>query len=287
MASRFSNMSHLRLHVLGGLAVTDGAAGAVPVPASCHAILGYLITNRRRRVSRTELAETLWFHKGGDQARRCLSTALWRLKRSTGSSPPLLSFRSGDEVSLNWDGPIWVDSVALELRLTRLLRVEPGDLPDAQIRRLQRGLGLYRGDYLHGLDDDWAAPERQRLRNIYVDGLYHLSAAYAAAFKWADALEWGRRANHEEPLREDVHRLLMLAYARNGNRAKAAAQYWQCERVLDSELGVAPMPETQELHRQLLLSPPSGTTVALTGESRLPSMVDGARPSAKLGTASA
>src|SRR5258708_3812252 len=98
-------MSHLRLQVLGGLVVTIGAAGTVPVPASRHTILGYLIAHRRRRVSRTELAETLWAEQGGDQARRCLSTALWRLKRSIPSGPALLSFRGAEEVSLDWAGP--------------------------------------------------------------------------------------------------------------------------------------------------------------------------------------
>jgi len=255
-------MSHLRLQVLGGLVVTVGATGTVRVPTSCHAILGYLIAHRRRRVSRSELAETLWHRNSGDHARRCLSTALWRLKRSTGSAPPLLSFRGAEELSLNWAGPIWVDSVALELRVTRLRRIAPGALGDAEIGRLQRGVRLYRGDYLVGIDDEWAVCERQRLRNLYVDGLYHLTSAYAAASKWAATLEWGRRLNQEEPLREDVHRLLMLAYAHTGNRAKAAAQYRQCERILDSELGVAPMLETQELHRQLMRSTPREAAVA-------------------------
>jgi DNA-binding SARP family transcriptional activator len=257
-------MPHLRLQVLGGLIVTTGATGTVQVPASCHTILGYLIAHRRRRVSRTELAETLWAQKGGDQARRCLSTALWRLKRSIPSGPPLLSFRGAEEVSLNWLGPIWVDSVVLELRALRALRSEPSALGDAEIRRLQRGLRLYRGDYLTGIDDEWATLERQRLRNLYLDGLYHLTAAYAAGFKWAGTLECGRRLNQEEPLREDVHRLLMLAYAHTGNRAKALSQYRHCERILDSELGVTPMPETQELHRQLMRSTPRETAVAVT-----------------------
>jgi DNA-binding SARP family transcriptional activator len=260
-------MTHLALQVLGGLVVTIGAIGAVPIPASCHTILGYLITHRRRRVSRTELAETLWPEQSDDHARRCLSTALWRLKRSIRSGPPLLSFRGAEEVSLNWTGPVWVDSVALELRVPRALRIAPGALGDAEIRRLQRGLRLYRGDYLEGIDEEWAATERQRLRNLYLDGLFHLTAAFAAASKWGDALEWGRRLNREEPLREDVHRLLMLAYAHSGNRAKAVAQYRQCERVLDSELGVAPMPETQALHRELMRSPPRGFELALSGAS--------------------
>jgi DNA-binding SARP family transcriptional activator len=65
-------------------------------------------------------------------------------------------------------------------------------------------------------------------------------------------------------LREDVHRLLMLAYANTDNRAKALAQNRHCERVLDSELGVTPMPETQDLHRQLMRSTLRKTAEAVT-----------------------
>ncbi len=247
-------MTHLRVQALGGLTVSAAASGVVPIPTSCRPILGYLIAHRRRGVSRAELAETLWGEHDGHHARRCLSTALWRLKASTRPGPPLLSFQGADEISLDWAGPIWVDSIALEMRVQPLLRVAPDALNRADIGRLQRGVRLYRGDFLQGIDDDWAVLERQRLRNLYFDALYHLTAAYADASHWTGALEWGRRLNQEEPLREDVHRLLMRVYVHTGNRAKASAQYRQCERILESELGVEPMAETQELHRQLMQS---------------------------------
>ena len=260
-------MAYVRLQVLGGLTASAGSTGIVRIPASCHPMLGYLITHRARRVSRTELAETLWGNHSGEHARGCLATALWRLKQATRSGPSLLSFHGGDEVALNWAGPIWVDAVALELRVRPLLPIKHVALKPVDIGRLQRGLRIYRGDFLKGLDAEWAALERQRLRNLYADGLYHLTAAHAAAANWAATLEWGRRLNQEEPLREDTHRLLMLAHARTGNRAKAVAQYRECERILAGELGVEPMPETQALHRQLVRSPESGTVLAPVGPS--------------------
>src|SRR5262249_60918083 len=71
-------MSRLRVRVLGGLTVFVGRDGPLPIPHSCHSLLGYLITHRRRPVFRRELAETLWPDHDGNHARRCLSTALWR-----------------------------------------------------------------------------------------------------------------------------------------------------------------------------------------------------------------
>jgi DNA-binding SARP family transcriptional activator len=247
-------MSRLRVHLLGGLTVFVGLRGPLPIARSCHSVLGYLITHRRRCVSRVELAETLWAEHDSDQARRCLSTALWRLKKAAGSGPPLLAFRGADEISFNWEASNWVDSVALEFRVDPLLRFKPEVLRHEALSRLRRGLGLYKGDYLMGIDQEWAWLERQRLRNLYFDGLYHLTLAYAATSDWLHVLEWGRRLGREEPLREDVHRLLMRAHASTGNRAKAIAQYRECQGILNTELGVEPMTETQALYRQLMSS---------------------------------
>jgi DNA-binding SARP family transcriptional activator len=266
-------MAHLRLQALGRLTVSAGTIGRLSIPVSCRPILGYLIAHRRRRISRAELAETLWGEHDGRHARRCLSTALWRLKQSVRSGPSMLSFRGADEISLDWTGSVWVDSVALELRVQPLLRVSPGSLKSADIGRLQRGVRLYRGDFLVGIDDEWAALERQRLRDLYLDALYHLTVACAEARNWSGTLEWGRRLTQEDPLREDVHRLLMRAYNHTGNRAKALEQYRQCEGILEKELGVEPMAETQELHWQLTRPRARETAIASRDGARaLPAM---------------
>jgi DNA-binding SARP family transcriptional activator len=259
-------MSGWRVQALGDFTVRRVGDGLVPIAGSCQPLIGYLLTHRHRRVSRVELAEALWADHDGTRARRCLSTALWRLKKSTGSRPSLLVYQGEDEVSVNWQAPAWVDSVAMELRVQPLLRVKPEMLTHNDVIRLARGVRLYRGDYLKGIDDEWAGLERQRLRNLYCDGLYHLTLAHAAAFDWICVLKWGCRLSREEPLREDVHRLLMRAYAHTGNRAKAIAQYRECRCALRDDLGIEPMVETQELFRQLARSaspraelPPSAT----------------------------
>ena len=48
-------------------------------------------------------------------------------------------------------------------------------------------------------------------------------------------------------LREDWYRALMRAYARQGKREAALAQFVQCRQVLQAELGVEPITETVAL----------------------------------------
>jgi DNA-binding SARP family transcriptional activator len=242
-------MSRLRMQVLGGLLLAGGGR-TLHIANSCRPVLGYLLTHRQRNVSRVELAENLWADQHGEQARRCLSTALWRLKRSLHQGQGLIALH-GEDVSFDWATPLWVDCVAFERRFAPLVRREPHALTVSDLARLERGARLYQGDYLAGMDHDWAWLERQRLRNLYCDGLYLLVAGHAAAERWSQVLRWARCLARAEPLREDVHRYLMLAHARTGNRASAIAQYRECERVLAAELNVPPMPETQQLFQDI------------------------------------
>jgi pentatricopeptide repeat protein len=53
--------------------------------------------------------------------------------------------------------------------------------------------------------------------------------------------------------RETAHRILMEALARRGNVAEALRAYERLRILLREELGIAPSPAIQALHRRLLL----------------------------------
>jgi len=56
------------------------------------------------------------------------------------------------------------------------------------------------------------------------------------------------------PYRETGHRLLMEALARRGNVAEALRAYERLRVLLREELGIAPSPTVQSVHRRLLES---------------------------------
>ena len=116
---------------------------------------------------------------------------------------------------------------------------------------LARAVSIYGGDFLPKTDSDWALLERQRLRTLYLDSLYQLTASYEHVQDHLRAIAYGRRLSAIEPLREDVHRILMRAYVASGNRAKAIEQYRICEAELGRELDVSPMAETQALFHEI------------------------------------
>jgi DNA-binding SARP family transcriptional activator len=60
------------------------------------------------------------------------------------------------------------------------------------------------------------------------------------------------------PYRETGHRLLMEALERRGNPAEALRAYERLRALLRDELGVAPSPDLQAVHRRLLLRSADG-----------------------------
>ena len=68
----------------------------------------------------------------------------------------------------------------------------------------------------------------------------------------AAAVRAGRELIRREPYRESGYRVLMEALALEGNAAEALRVYDSLRTHLRDQLGAAPSPATQELHRRLL-----------------------------------
>jgi DNA-binding SARP family transcriptional activator len=122
----------------------------------------------------------------------------------------------------------------------------------------QTAVDLYRGDFLEGFYVDgapefetWLLAQRYRLRERMQTALQRLARYYAGQRQLAKAINHGQRLLALEPLREDVHRLLMTLFVQSGQRARALAQYETCSQILADELGVEPDENTRSLFNQI------------------------------------
>jgi DNA-binding SARP family transcriptional activator len=68
----------------------------------------------------------------------------------------------------------------------------------------------------------------------------------------AQAEERARALTELAPYRETGHRLLIESLERRGNLAEALRAYERLRVLLRDELGIAPSPDLQDLHRRLL-----------------------------------
>ncbi|MDP9364030.1 MAG: AAA family ATPase [Chloroflexota bacterium] len=231
--------------------------GGVPVDVDTRkaiALAAYLALSRQRQ-SRDVLAALLWpeYEEGRAALRRTLSV----LKKALGEGSLDVDRAS---VGLDWNGHPWVDVDLFQRRLAERLahRHPETETCPACLKSLKEAVALYRGDFLAGFTlrdcpdfDDWRFFEAEDLRRGLAGALEQLARFLGAQGDLESAIAYARRWLGLDPLHEPAHRSLMELYARAGQRAAALRQYRECVRVLDQELGVAPLEATTQLYQAI------------------------------------
>jgi LuxR family transcriptional regulator, maltose regulon positive regulatory protein len=123
---------------------------------------------------------------------------------------------------------------------------------DQKIHHYLNALKYYKGPFLPDLDETWSAIERERLYQMYMDGLLHLAILYAEAHQYESALTYCQRALTDDPCQEGAHRIAMQVYAEMGNRALVIRQYELCRQALLDEVDAPPSIQTQALYETLI-----------------------------------
>ena len=141
------------------------------------------------------------------------------------------------------------------------------DVCHACLAPLAEAAALYRDHFLAGFTlrdsaefDDWQFTQAETLRGELGEALEKLAGGQSARGDFAGAVVSARRWLASDPLREEAHRQVMRLYAWADQRNAALRQYRECVRILEQELGVAPLAETTELYEAVKgnrLSPPA------------------------------
>jgi len=117
---------------------------------------------------------------------------------------------------------------------------------------LRQAVSLYQGDYLEDIYADWAAGLRATLQREYLRSLEALALHNYEEGRLEQAAAYCRKLLDKDPLREDVHRLLIRVLVQGGDRAGAIRQCDELRTVLREELGTEPSTETAKLCEDLL-----------------------------------
>jgi DNA-binding SARP family transcriptional activator len=95
---------------------------------------------------------------------------------------------------------------------------------------------------------EWARRRADELMESTVDANLALADHLRRLDRSHDAARAYKAAVDADPLREDIHRALMRAYAEAGERVKALKHYERLVGILHEELGIEPDEATQALH---------------------------------------
>ncbi len=245
-----------RIKLLGELTLQRGQEPPVRFDTKqTAALMAYLAFHHNRRHSRELLAEQLWPDEENEATRSRLRTAIWALRRILESSTvPTGSVLISERSDLSLDTHSILTDVDDFEQAVRAANQESEATKRAE--RLCLAADLYSGDLLPGCYEEWIAPERERLAEIYRQTLNETALALSHTGDLARSIEFARRAVNVDPLQEDAHAALISLYVRSGRRADARRQYQELERVLRTEMGLEPSGAIREL-----LEPPRNPAI--------------------------
>jgi DNA-binding SARP family transcriptional activator len=220
------------------------------------ALLAYLVLTRHRH-GRDTLAALLWPDSDQTDARAALRRTLSALNRA-GAGDTLEIER--ETVAVRPDAALDVDIEAFRAYLAscRTHGHPESDVCARCLPPLAEAVALYRGDFMAGFSlrdsppfDDWQFEQQEGLRRELADALERLARGHCVLGEFPPAIASLKRWLGLDPLHEPAHRQLMRAYVRAGQHAAALRQYRECVRILERELGVAPLEETTALYEAI------------------------------------
>ncbi len=224
-----------------------------------------LLSIEQHRLHREQVQEILWPMSTLEQAANSFGKTLYLLRRAL--EPDLLAGKgsSSHYIQLEHDTlllipkSLSIDADVFESSTKQLqakIRSRSGKESESHIQALldefDLVLDIYNGDYLpEDLYEDWTQRRRDRLHRVHSWLLENAAELALLIGKGLRASEYLLELLESNSADEQTHRQLMLVYARMGRRSDALNQYLLLRKILKEELSASPLPETNELFRQI------------------------------------
>ena len=244
-----------RYRILGPLEILDEGDRPVSLSRREAAVVGVLLLDANRVVSRDRLIEVVWGDRPPDTAVNALQVHISKLRKllggMAGSEGPLRTQAPGYRFSTS---PGQLDAERFE-HLVASSEADEG--PDGVAARLTEALRLWRGPVLDGLEiGPLIRPEISRLEELRFAALERRIEADLALGRHRECIGELEALVQANPLREEIRRLLMLGLYRSGRQADALAVYRQTREILAGELGLDPGPALQATELAILNQDP-------------------------------
>ncbi|MBI2303862.1 MAG: GAF domain-containing protein [Chloroflexi bacterium] len=219
-------------------------------------LLQVLATYHGSSVPADTLAEYLWPEENPDLTAHRLQVVVSTLRRVVDRCCPDQRWQfirnERGSYSLELSSACRVDVAEYGQLLSRAGTLEKGGRIEEALYLRQEAVQLYRGDLLEDdPDGEWSWMRRETLRETQLDMLRWIALTLAQRGDVEVAILYCRRALSLDPLREEIHRQLMILLLQAGRRDEARRQYLRCRAVLERELGVSPIPETEAIYKAL------------------------------------
>src|SRR5579863_5237463 len=261
----------LRVGVLGPVAAWEGDEELRLGQPRQQAVLGILAMRANRVISRSELVDAVWGHEPPPSAEGGIYTYIAGLRRiiepgrsARGQGRILVSTGAGYVLHLVPGQP---DAVAFEQHLGRARQLRKGGDPAGAVTALDTALGLWRGTAFAAVPGPFAETERARLAELRSLAAEERADVLLALGRHEEVVPDLTAMVADQPLRERMRGLLMIALYRSGRQAEALRVYQDGKRVLAEELGIDPGLDLTRIHQRITSMDPALHLAGPAGEN--------------------
>ncbi len=226
---------HLQIDLLGQLALSRSSQTLLlPASKKTRALLAYLVVTASRH-PRGALCDLFW--EEATDPRAGLRWSLTQIRRALGKE-------QGEALRADREAVEWLGA-GVTTDLSRLERLTQHGCAQASLADLTEARALFRGGFLEGLDlascyayHEWCIAERERTSRLHEQILVALIERHRGDPE--QVLVHARALASHNPLNALGHSELVATLGVLGRRRDAMAQYEQCRRIFERELGLAP-----------------------------------------------
>lgn len=240
----------LQLYTLGRFAICySGRPLQDTLSKRLRAMLVYLVFNRHDH-PREVLADMIMDEFS---ARPSFRRELCKLRKVAGGCVEI----TRQTVGLSPKTTCWVDATVLETGIREICRQPVDEMSEVNASQLEYYLGLYKGDFLAGLDGTsvnfelWATMQNQKICNLVIMGMDHIVDYHIYRKQFEQGIVWATRLRYVDPLRCESVRRSMLVLALSGQRSAALRLYLNYQDSLWLEDGIRPCEAATALYQKL------------------------------------
>ncbi|HEY0497194.1 MAG TPA: BTAD domain-containing putative transcriptional regulator, partial [Kutzneria sp.] len=230
-------------------------------PPKQRALFAQLAVRRNQVVSRTELVDGVWGEEPPESVRGIIHTYVSKLRqtlagdrKATARESVLASVGSGYRLALE---PQNLDVWRFEHAFQQAGQARTANDVERAIAHWDEGLKLWQGAPLPGVPGPFAESQRQHLEELRLAAIEDRAETLLSLGRESEVVVDLRTTVEDNPLRERLRALHMIALYRGGRQAEALEHHDRLRRLLAAELGVDPGSEVQDVYQQILANDPA------------------------------
>jgi DNA-binding SARP family transcriptional activator len=210
-----------------------------------HRELFFYMLTQSSSLPRRELANLFFPHLEIERQNASLRNAIYHLSRLLGEEAIM---REEERLAFNRQIDYVYD---VERFLEGLAKARRVDEPREKLELYNETSEIYGGVYLPNITGSWVMPEREYLRQGYLEAMLQSGEIYLSLHEHGLALERVYRLLKQEPCLEPAHCLAMRIHAARGSRVDVIRQYQLCERSMAEQLNIQLASRTREIYLEL------------------------------------